>query len=191
VALLVAGEAKCDQSLFHGDSGVTFVDICVSLSNSISFPCVTLIEQWNLLDLLWIAILQQYPVVRSLKRCFVFRSARSDISLSICRSHDAYALQLQHSQPAANNQTSARSVRARVPLYYCIQFDSLGDFFFSAKLANGVQSINTPFAGRKTNSRRVSSCRACDHQTERSPEALTNGPKTVRMASYDFGTEVG
>jgi hypothetical protein len=65
VALLVAGEAECDQSLLHGDSGVTFVDICVSLSNSISFPCVTLIEQCNLLDLFSNAIKQQYQAAWS------------------------------------------------------------------------------------------------------------------------------
>jgi hypothetical protein len=67
VALLVAGKTECDQSFFHGDGGVTFVDICVSLSNSISFPCVTLIEKWNLLGRIWNAILKRYQATRSFK----------------------------------------------------------------------------------------------------------------------------
>jgi hypothetical protein len=72
VALLVAGKAGCDRSLFHGDSGVTFVDICVSLSNSISFPCVTLIEQWNPLDRLWSAIKRQYQANWSFKESALY-----------------------------------------------------------------------------------------------------------------------
>jgi hypothetical protein len=72
VALLVAGEAECDQSFFHGDGGVTFVDICVSLSNSIFFPCVTLTEQWNLLGRIWNAILQRYQATRSFKESALY-----------------------------------------------------------------------------------------------------------------------
>jgi hypothetical protein len=185
VALLVAGNAECDQSFFHGDGGVTFVDICVSLSNSILLLVCYLdkaVESSRSHLERYLAAISSDSVIR--RKCLVFRSARSDIPLSICRSHDAYALQFQHSQPTANRQASARPIRARIPLYYSIQFDSFCDLVFSAQLANGVQSINTPFAGRKTNSRRVPPCRACDHQTKGSPEAPANGPKTVRMTRY-------
>lgn len=122
----------------HGDGGVTFVDICVSLSNSISFPCVTLIEQWNLLDRLCNDILRQYQATWFIKERalysevpgLTYHSPSADLTMHTLFSsnilspppiikpqRDPFELEF-HSTTASNSTASATSSAQSSPTEY-------------------------------------------------------------------------